>query len=74
MRRPASGARTPVLVSVPHYGTEALPHITRDHYREPWFETFAYGFADTFARPARRYASRVVSRANASSPPRDKGV
>ena len=24
------------------------PHITRDHYREPWFETFAYGFADTF--------------------------
>ncbi len=41
-------ARTPVLVSVPHYGTEPLPHITREHYREPWFETFAYGFADTF--------------------------
>jgi N-formylglutamate amidohydrolase len=39
---------TPVLVSVPHYGTEPLPHITRDHYREPRFETFAYGFADTF--------------------------
>jgi N-formylglutamate amidohydrolase len=37
-----------VLVSVPHYGTEALPHITRDDYREHWFETFAYGFADTF--------------------------
>jgi N-formylglutamate deformylase len=37
-----------VLVSVPHYGTEPLPHITRDHYSEPWFETFAYGFADTF--------------------------
>jgi N-formylglutamate deformylase len=35
-------------VSVPHYGTEPLPHITRDHYSEPWFETFAYGFADTF--------------------------
>jgi N-formylglutamate amidohydrolase len=34
---------------VPHYGTEALPHITRDDYTEPWFETFAYGFADTFA-------------------------
>jgi N-formylglutamate deformylase len=48
VRRPASGTRSPVLVSVPHYGTEALPHITRDHYREPWFETFAYGFADTF--------------------------
>jgi N-formylglutamate deformylase len=37
-----------VLVSVPHYGTQPLPHITRDDYTEPWFETFAYGFADTF--------------------------
>jgi len=35
-------------VSVPHYGTEPLPHITRDDYREPSFATFAYGFADTF--------------------------
>jgi N-formylglutamate deformylase len=25
-----------------------LPDVTRDDYREPWFETFAYGFADTF--------------------------
>jgi N-formylglutamate amidohydrolase len=37
-----------VLVSVPHSGTQPLPHITRDDYLEPWFETFAYGFADTF--------------------------
>ena len=49
VRHPAPGTRTPVLVSVPHYGTQPLPHITRDDYREPWFETFAYGFADTFA-------------------------
>jgi N-formylglutamate amidohydrolase len=49
VRHPAPGRRTPVLVSVPHYGTEPLPHITRDDYREPSFETFAYGFADTFA-------------------------
>jgi N-formylglutamate amidohydrolase len=48
VRRPAPGAGTPVLVSVPHYGTQPLPHITRDDYREPRFETFAYGFADTF--------------------------
>jgi N-formylglutamate amidohydrolase len=41
--------RGPVLVSVPHYGTHPLPHVTRDDYREPRFETFAYGFADTFA-------------------------
>ena len=49
VRHPPPEARTPVLVSVPHYGTQALPHITRDDYREPWYETFAYGFADTFA-------------------------
>jgi N-formylglutamate amidohydrolase len=48
VRHPAPGARTPVLVSVPHYGTQPLPHITADDYREPWFATFAYGFADTF--------------------------
>ena len=34
---------------MPHYGTEPLPHVTRDDYAEPRFETFAYGFADTFA-------------------------
>jgi N-formylglutamate amidohydrolase len=39
----------PVLVSVPHYGTQPLPHITRADYGEPNFETFAYGFADVFA-------------------------
>ena len=48
VRHPVAARRTPVLVSVPHYGTQALPHITRDDYSEPWFETFAYGFADTF--------------------------
>src|SRR5512132_591286 len=48
VRRPAPATRTPVLVSVPHYGTEPLPHITREHYCEPRFETFCYGFADTF--------------------------
>ena len=49
VRHPAPGTRTPVLVSVPHYGTEPLPDITPGDYREPRFETFAYGFADTFA-------------------------
>jgi N-formylglutamate deformylase len=48
VRRPLPDQRAPVLVSVPHYGTQPLPHITRDDYREPWFETFCYGFADTF--------------------------
>ena len=49
VRRPPPGLRTPVVVSVPHYGTAPLPHITAHHYAEPRFETFAYGFADTFA-------------------------
>jgi N-formylglutamate deformylase len=49
IRHPAPGTRGPVLVSVPHYGTQPLPHVTGDDYCEPWFETFAYGFADTFA-------------------------
>src|SRR5688572_14169812 len=49
VRRPTPERRTPVLVSVPHYGTQPLPEFTRDDYHEPWFETFAYGFADTFA-------------------------
>ena len=48
VRLPEAGTRSPVLVSVPHYGTQPLPHITPDDYGEPWFETFAYGFADTF--------------------------
>ena len=51
VRRPPSGSRpTPILVSVPHYGTAALPELCRDDYAEARFETFAYGFADTFAR------------------------
>jgi len=49
VRHPAPGTRTPVLVSVPHYGTEPLPEVTREDYCEARFETFAYGFADTFA-------------------------
>jgi N-formylglutamate deformylase len=48
VRHPVPDRRTPVLVSVPHYGTQPLPDIVRDDYCEPWFETFCYGFADTF--------------------------
>lgn len=47
--QPSLSGSTPILVSIPHYGTQALPHITHEDYTEPWFETFAYGFADTFA-------------------------
>ena len=47
VRHPADDKRTPIQVSAPHFGTQPLPDITRDDYSEPWFETFAYGFADT---------------------------
>jgi len=49
IKRPPAEAQAPILVSIPHYGTQPLPHITAADYTEPWFETFAYGFADTFA-------------------------
>ncbi len=50
LKRPINGVEPlPILVSIPHYGTEALPHIGDEDYSEPWFQTFAYGFADTFA-------------------------
>jgi len=49
VRRPARGTASPVLVSVPHYGTAPLPEVVPADYCEPRFETFAYGFADTFA-------------------------
>ncbi|ETW98589.1 MAG: hypothetical protein ETSY1_18105 [Candidatus Entotheonella factor] len=49
LKRPRSGlAPLPILVSIPHYDTEALPQIGDEDYSEPWFRTFAYGFADTF--------------------------
>jgi N-formylglutamate amidohydrolase len=49
LKRPRRGLDPlPILVSIPHYGTEALPQIGDEDYAEPWFRTFAYGFADTF--------------------------
>ena len=48
VKYPVTDRRGPVLVSIPHFGTQPLPGMTADDYCEPWFETFAYGFADTF--------------------------
>jgi N-formylglutamate amidohydrolase len=49
IKRPTRATQLPILVSIPHYGTEALPHLTEADYSEPWYSTFAYGFADAFA-------------------------
>ena len=48
VKYPAADRRSPILVSIPHFGTQPLPGMTADDYCEPWFATFAYGFADTF--------------------------
>ena len=48
IKHPPTAQCAPILVSIPHYGTHALPHITADDYCEPWYTTFPYGFADTF--------------------------
>ncbi len=48
IKYPKTVTALPILVSVPHYGTQPLSHITDEDYTEPWFRTFAYGFADTF--------------------------
>jgi formiminoglutamase len=49
IKTPTTATQLPILVSIPHYGTEALPHLTEADYSEPWYSTFAYGFADAFA-------------------------
>jgi N-formylglutamate amidohydrolase len=48
IKYPPAERHKPILLSIPHYGTHPLPHITDDDYCEPWFATFPYGFADTF--------------------------
>ena len=49
IKMPTTATHLPILVSIPHYGTEALPQMTEADYSEPWYSTFAYGFADAFA-------------------------
>lgn len=49
VRRPTGDAPIAALISVPHYGTQALPGIRADDYAEPANATFAYGYADAFA-------------------------
>ena len=49
VRAPAPGRALPVLVSIPHYGTEPIPGVAAGDYAQPSYATFAYGYADTFA-------------------------
>lgn len=62
---PDPDRRSPILVSIPHFGTQSLPDMTAEDYCEPWFETFAYGFADTFVADLyadlHRYGATVLA-------------
>lgn len=49
IRHPTGEHALPVLVCIPHYGTQALPGVTANDYVDPANVTFAYGFADAFA-------------------------
>lgn len=49
IRCPSGDRRLPALVSIPHYGTQALPGIIAADYADPAYATFAYGYADAFA-------------------------
>jgi N-formylglutamate amidohydrolase len=49
VREPTPRWRLPVLVSIPHYGTRALPGIRDEDFAEPGFRRFPRGYADAFA-------------------------
>jgi len=40
----------PVLVSIPHYGTDSVPGVCEDDYREARYRGLRYGYTDPFAR------------------------
>ena len=49
LRRAPKERRSPVVVSVPHFGIQPLPGIDPDHYREPEYASFPRGYTDSFA-------------------------
>ena len=49
VRRPPAHREKPVLVSIPHFGTDPLPDITAAHYRSADYVDFPYGYTDPFA-------------------------
>lgn len=50
MRDPPADPVLPVIVSIPHYGTDAVPGVAAADYSEPRFASFRYGYVDPFAR------------------------
>ena len=52
IKRPCSTAEKPVIVSIPHYGTEPIPGVRSQDYADSAFVHLPWGFADTFAADA----------------------
>ena len=49
IRHPDPDKSRPVVVSIPHFGTEAIPDIRPEDYSVPEFVHLPWGYADTFA-------------------------
>ncbi len=49
VKRPDTTSEKPVVVSIPHYGTEPIPEMGPDDYSEPDFVHLPWGYADTFS-------------------------
>jgi N-formylglutamate amidohydrolase len=49
VRRADGNPELPVVVSIPHFGTDPLPGINVGYYRDPEYEAFPYGYTDPFA-------------------------
>jgi N-formylglutamate deformylase len=49
VREPAPGHALPVLVSIPHFGTDTLPELDASSFRQERYRTFPCGYVDPFA-------------------------
>ena len=65
IKHSATGLDRPVIVSIPHYGTETIPDLRPENYLDPDFRHLPWGYADTFAADvygeAHEYGAIVVA-------------
>lgn len=65
IKHPAPASEMPVIVSIPHYGTETIPDLRPENYSDPDFRHLPWGYADTFAADvygnAHEYGATLVA-------------
>lgn len=65
IKHPEPAFEMPVIVSIPHYGTEPIPGIGPEDYSNPDFVHLPWGYADTFAADvygrAHEYGATVIA-------------